>query len=88
MTAKKIAQSGATVSYANGGQSAINYHGMMDGAGITLLPDGAYVYNSNSEIPGTGGGVYGLYFNKEGGITEYKALLTGTCRNCAGGLSP
>jgi hypothetical protein len=29
-----------------------------------------------------------LYFDKDGNITEYKALLTGTTDNCGGGLTP
>jgi len=61
---------------------------MMDGAGIVPLPDGGYVYMSNSEVPNRRGGVYGLYFNKDGEITNYKALLRGTSRNCGGGISP
>jgi secreted PhoX family phosphatase len=61
---------------------------MMDGAGIAPLPDGGYVYMSNSETSSGAGGVYGLYFNKNEEITNYKALLTGTSRNCGGGLSP
>jgi hypothetical protein len=88
LTAKRIAQTGSRVDYANGGQSSISYHGMMDGAGIALLPDGGYVYMSNSEKSSGAGGVYGLYFNRDEEITNYKALLTGTSRNCGGGISP
>jgi len=88
LTARQIAQTGTKVSFANGGQSSISYHGMMDGAGIAHLPDGGYAYLSNSEKSSGRGGVYGLYFNKDGQITDYKALLTGTSRNCGGGMSP
>jgi hypothetical protein len=88
LTAKRIAQTGSRVDYANGGRSNILYHPMMDGAGIVPLPDGGYVYMSNSEVPNRRGGVYGLYFNKDGEITNYKALLRGTSRNCGGGISP
>ena len=56
----------------------------MDGAGVTTLPDGGYVYVSNSEDDSGRGGVYGLYFNKDGEITNYKALLSGTTWNCGG----
>jgi len=35
-----------------------------------------------------GGGVYGLYFDKDGNIVDYKTLLSNTKRNCGGGLSP
>lgn len=88
LTVRRIAKSGSSVSFANGNQSSIPYHSMMDGAGISLLPDGGYVYMSNAEVEKGGGGVYGLYFNKEREITDYKALLTGTSRNCGGGMSP
>jgi len=88
LTAKQIAQTGSRVSYANGGQSSISYHDAMDGAGIAPLPDGGYAYLSNAEKSSGAGGVYGLYFDKDGQITDYKALLTGTSRNCGGGMSP
>eukprot|EP00984_Skeletonema_dohrnii_P018701 scaffold8784_cov151-Skeletonema_dohrnii-CCMP3373.AAC.4 len=88
LTAKQIAQSGASVRYDNGGRSSRRYHGMMDGAGIAPLPDGGYAYLSNAEEPDGNGGVYGLYFDKDEKIVDYKALLTGTSRNCGGGMSP
>eukprot|EP00986_Skeletonema_menzelii_P016299 scaffold14214_cov117-Skeletonema_menzelii.AAC.1 len=88
LTARQIAQTGSRVSFVNGEQSSISYHGMMDGAGIAPLPDGGYAYLSNSEKSSGRGGVYGLYFNKDGQITDYKALLTGSSRNCGGGMSP
>ncbi|KAL7451013.1 hypothetical protein ACHAWC_004317 [Mediolabrus comicus] len=88
LTAKRIAKTGTRVTYANGGQSDRSYHGAMDGAGIAILPDGGYVYTSNAERSGGAGGVYGLYFNENDEITNYKALLTGTSRNCAGGMTP
>jgi hypothetical protein len=85
LTAKRIAQSGTQVTFANGGQSSRVYHWYMDGAGVTTLPNGGYVYVSNSEAYKGNGGVFGLYFNKDGEITDYKALLTGTTWNCGGG---
>jgi len=89
LTARQIAQSGSRVRYANGERSSRRYHGMMDG-GVAQLPDGGYTYLSNAEEPDGDGGVYGLYFNKDGKIIDYKALLTGTSRNCGGGggMSP
>jgi len=51
------------------------------------LEDG-YVYVVNSEESDGDGGVYGLYFDKDGNLDEYKALLTRTTRNCGGGLTP
>ena len=83
LSVKQIAQTGQSP-LPGGTQS---FHAMMDGAGIVKLPDGGYVYVSNSEISGTGG-VYGLYFNADGEITDYKTLLAKTSRNCGGGLTP
>jgi len=83
LSVKQIAQTGQSP-LPGGTQS---FHAMMDGAGIVKLPDGGYVYVSNSEITGTGG-VYGLYFNADGEITDYKTLLANTSRNCGGGLTP
>ena len=83
LSVKQIAQTGQSP-LPGGTQS---FHAMMDGAGIVKLPDGGYVYVSNSEISGTGG-VYGLYFNTDGEITDYKTLLANTSRNCGGGLTP
>ena len=83
LSVKQIAQTGQSP-LPGGTQS---FHAMMDGAGIVKLPDGGYVYVSNSEISGTGG-VYGLYFNADGEITDYKTLLANTNRNCGGGLTP
>jgi len=88
LTAKLIARARSRVTFANGGQSSSVYHMYMDGAGITTLPDGGYVYVSNSEDDSGKAGVHGLYFNKDGEITNYKTLLSGTTWNCGGGLSP
>jgi len=86
---KLIAKTGEKVQYVNGTNSTLAWHTRSDAAGIIPLDDGGYVYMSNSEeYAEDGGGVYGLYFNSEGEITEYKALLTGTDDNCGGGLTP
>jgi len=85
---KLIARTGRKVQYANGDESDRSWHSNSDAAGIIPLEDGGYVYMSNSEADDGKGGVYGLYFNAEGEITEYKALLTGTTDNCGGGLTP
>ena len=86
---KLIAKTGEKVQYGNGANSTLEWHTRSDAAGIISLDDGGYVYMSNSEeYAEDGGGVYGLYFNSEGEIVEYKALLTGTDDNCGGGLTP
>ena len=94
LTVRLIAQTGTKVQYANGEESGLSWHAYSDAAGIvplnfhSPLEDG-YVYVSNSEDKDSGsGGVYGLYFDKDGNITEYKALLTGTTKNCGGGITP
>ena len=89
LSVKLIATAGLKVLYADGEESDDDYHELMDGAGIIpLQEDGGYVYVSNSERDKGKGGVYGMYFDKYGNITQYKALLTGTTLNCGGGLSP
>jgi len=46
------------------------------------------VYVVNSEEGDGQGGVYGLYFDKDGNVADYKVLLTDTTDNCGGGLTP
>lgn len=90
LTVKLVATAGDKVNYGNGGESKEDYHELMDGAAIIPLKDtdGGYVYVSNAERSDGKGGVYGLYFDKYGNVTDYKALLEGTTDNCGGGLSP
>lgn len=64
--------------FVDGKMSSRNYHAQSDSAGIIPLNDGGYVYVANSELSGGNGGVYGIYFNKDGNVVDYKALLTGT----------
>ena len=88
LSVKLIAVTGRSVIYGNGDQSAIRYHDAMDGAGIISLPDGGYAYVSNKERSSGRGGVYALYFDKNGDVVDYRELLTGTSRNCGGGITP
>jgi hypothetical protein len=46
---KVIARTGEFTNYGNASSSNQRFHGMMDGAGIVPLPDGGYVYLSNSK---------------------------------------
>ena len=93
LSVRLITRTGQKVEYANGDNSSLRWHSKSDAAGIILLnadnplKDG-YVYVSNSEERGGNVGVYGLYFDKDGSIMDYKALLTGTTGNCRGGLTP
>lgn len=94
LSVRLIAQTGAKVLYANGNMSELSWHTKSDAAGIIPLNvdhplEDGYVYISNSEADDSGsGGVYGLYFDKYGNITDCKALLTGTTTNCGGGITP
>ncbi|KAL7554789.1 hypothetical protein ACHAWF_018368 [Thalassiosira exigua] len=88
LNVKRLTRGGEQVRYADGGRSNSRWHSAMDGAGIVDLPDGGYVYVSNSERSSGGGGVYGLYFNERGNAYDYKMLLSGTGRNCGGGVTP
>ena len=49
LSVKVIARTGEFTEYGDGSSSNQRLHGMMDGAGIVPLPDGGYVYLSNSE---------------------------------------
>lgn len=84
---RMIAQANKKVNFANGKRSSLNFHAAPDGAAVVPLARG-YVYVSNSEIDNQGGGVFGVYFDENGNVVDYKALLKGTSRSCAGGKTP
>ena len=84
LNARVLARVNQRVRYADGSVSTLRFHEALDGAGVAPLPDGGYVYVSNSENDNRRGGVFGLYFDENGEITEYKALLQGTTWNCGG----
>lgn len=87
MSVRVIARANQKVKLANNKLSAIPFHSMPDGAHVFPLPNG-YVYVSNSEMKDGHGGVYGVYFDRNGKVTGYKKLLSGTTRNCSGGSTP
>ncbi|KAL7495076.1 hypothetical protein ACHAWT_003608 [Skeletonema menzelii] len=87
LTATKIANVGQKVQLTNG-ESSLRWHNWMDGATAIALPNGNHVYVSNSEDDDGKGGVYGLYFDKDGKPYDYKQLLSGTTWNCSGGQTP
>ena len=87
MSVKVLARANETVVFEDGSESDHKFHSMPDGAAVFELDNG-YVYVSNAERGRNKGGVYGLYFNEKGDIIDYKPLLTGTTRNCAGGRTP
>jgi len=86
-----IAQSNRPVVMANGTHSKLRFHANPDFGATFAYPDddksnpGGYVYVSNAEVKRGGGGVGAIYFNKDGGIIDYKMLLRGTSMNCGGG---
>ena len=90
LNVKLIAREEDPVQFANGDRSVDSWHTKCDAAGIVLLDpenptESGYVYMSNSEVEDYGGGVYGLYFDRYGNITDYKPLLQGTSKinwNC------
>lgn len=93
LTVRVIAQTGSKVQLDDGGESKDSWHTATDAAGIiSMNPDdplnSGYVYLSNSEEGDGDGGVYGLYFDKDGNILEYTSLLKGTTDNCGGGHTP
>jgi hypothetical protein len=87
MSVRLIARANQKVPLAYDKLSSIPFHSMPDGAAIFPLSDG-YVYVSNSEMKNGHGGVYGVYFDHAGRVTDYKQLLSGTTRNCSGGKTP
>jgi len=64
------------------------WHNAPDGGACYPTGDGGWVYVSNSEVGGGGGGVGALRFDAQGNITGYQRICTGTSGNCAGGKMP
>ena len=92
LSATLIAESGEKVQYtspeANTTQSTLSFHFAADGADVFALPGGGYIYASNAELGTGSGGVFGVEFDSNGRIRNYKALITGTTANCNGGRTP
>lgn len=82
-TARVVAVSGRPV-----GDTGYSWHTFPDGGATFPTDDGGWVYVSNSEVPGPGGGVGAVRFDARGRITDAYPLLEGTDRNCAGGATP
>lgn len=64
------------------------WHAAPDGGAAFAAGDGGWVYVSNSEIGGSGGGVGALRFDAAGTLVDAYSILTGTAINCAGGPTP
>ena len=62
-------------------------HSRADGAAVIPHPtDNGWYYTSNSESSSGGGGVGTLRFASNGDLIGYDRSLTGTTRNCGGGV--
>lgn len=80
-TSRVIARSGQRV-------AGHVWHAAPDGGATFATDDGGWVYVSNSEIGGRGGGVGAVRFDADGEIVDAYPILDGTSRNCAGGPTP
>ena len=58
-----------------------------DGAGVFAIPDG-WVLVCNAELKTGQGGASAIRFSMRGEIVAAYPVLTGTTRNCAGGVTP
>lgn len=68
--------------------STYPWHTFPDGGACYAMPDGGWVYTSNSEVPGGLGGCGALRFNADGSLADAYSILAGTTGNCAGGKTP
>lgn len=81
---REVARSGVAAA-----GSGTPWHPAPDGGASFAMPDGGWVYVSNSEVAVTGqGGVGALRFDRAGRIIANYAIATGTTNNCAGGPTP
>jgi len=87
VTVRMVARANKKVSRENKGKSKLRFHSTPEGGVIIPLESG-YVYVSNAKVEGGKGGVYGMYFDDDDNVVDYKMLLTGTSRNRPGGSTP
>ena len=79
-----LAESGQAVA-----GSKYEWHPAPDGGAVFPMPDGGWVYVSNSEASSYGGGGTGaIRFDAEGQIVDAYPILSGTTMNCSGGATP
>lgn len=83
-----VAETGKAVENSN-----YKWHWAPDGGAVVPTSDGGWIYVSNSESIWSfsnpnGGGVGAIRFDSQGVIQDAYSLLTGTVRNCAGGMTP
>ena len=82
-TSRLLATSGEPVVAGND----TRWHGAPDGGACVPLGDGGWVYVSNSELPDGAGGASAMRFGADGSVVDVYTILSGTSRNCAGGLT-
>ncbi len=70
------------------GGTSFLWHDAPDGAGCIALAGGAHVLVSNSEVGNGAGGASAVEFDAAGEIVAARTILSGTSRNCAGGVTP
>lgn len=70
------------------GKSAYRWHLAPDGGATFATVDDGWIYVSNSEVGGSGGGVGALRFEASGELSDAYAILSGSTTNCAGGRTP
>ena len=81
-TSRLLAVSGTTVA-----GTTYTWHSNPDGGVCVPSTNGGWVYVSNSETGSGGGGAGVLHFDASGNVIDAYRILSGTSRNCAGGLS-
>lgn len=80
-----VARAGASRA---GEADGYRWHDAPDGGAVFALPDGGWVYVSNSELPQGRGGVGALRFDRDARLVAQYPICSGTSRNCAGGPTP
>lgn len=80
-TSRIVAVAGVPV-----GASGYTWHVDPDGGAVFPMPDGGWVYTSNSEE--TPGGAGAIRFDAGGAVVDAYRILDGTKNNCAGGPTP
>lgn len=71
-----------------GARTGYRWHDEPDGGAVFTMPDGGWVYVSNSERAEGAGGVGALRFDRDARLVAQYAICSGTSRNCAGGPTP
>jgi len=83
-----LATSGSSVPLAQDGRSSYRWHQDPDGGACYTTDDDGWIYVSNAEVDGGGGGAGALRFDRQGQIIDAYSILSGTNNNCAGGTTP